>query len=181
MADTYKLEYQPLADTNIQVAKKLLETIFPPVWKYAFNEYKNVLAGSPSRPFVVYLNGEAIGVTGLYELPDYPADIWLMYFGILPKVRGKGLGKQILLTTIEMAKQMNKKTFRLWTYSEWNKTAQPLYKKYMHLCEPYTNPDDNQYDIENGKPMVYSYNLENTSAPEPWANKFLNVAAEDGR
>lgn len=63
--------------------------------------------------------------------------IWLGWFGVLNEFRRKGYGQQILIDTINMAKDLAKKYpikyFRLYTSEKDDSIAQPLYYKIMDI------------------------------------------------
>lgn len=65
--------------------------------------------------YVARLNGKIVGVTGLYEYKNKPDECWIGWFGIDPKHRGCGLGKELLSWTLEKARSMGKQTLWLWT------------------------------------------------------------------
>ena len=85
---------------------------------------------------------------------------------------------QMLLFALETAKKMGKKTFRLFTYSIWHAKAQGIYKRTMKLEESYTNKDDNQYCITQGKPKIFSISLTDKIV-EKWKNKFIDLSSEN--
>jgi hypothetical protein len=67
---------------------------------------------------------------------------------------------------------------RLVTYEVRNQEAQDFYKKHMKMGEYYTNKDDDQFDIIEGKCKIFGYSL----CDEPidyWNNKFIDIASDD--
>ncbi|MDR0462339.1 MAG: GNAT family N-acetyltransferase [Christensenellaceae bacterium] len=176
------MELASITQQDLMVAGEILKTVFPNSYGSGYLELKKYLNGKSDmnlRPYLIILGDVTIGTVGLFEYPEYNNDIWLWEFAILPQYRGKGYGKQVLSQIIELAKEdKSKQTFRLWTYEGWNKDAQPLYNKYMQLKETYSNRDDSRYEIENGKPLVYTFSLTNKK-PKPFGNKFLDLGRED--
>ena len=77
-------------------------------------------------------NNNVVGTTGIYTyVKDENEAIWLAWFCVAPEQRGKGIGKQLMEHSINMAKGFNKKYFRLYTSSDPNEAAaQNLYEKY---------------------------------------------------
>ena len=77
-------------------------------------------------------NKEVYGTTGLYTYKkDENEAVWLSWFCVDPAQRGKGIGKQLIEYSIDMAKKYNKKYFRLYTSNDPNEqAAQNLYEKY---------------------------------------------------
>ena len=127
--------------------------------------------------FLVYEEDNPIGVTGLYDIPEYSDTIWLSWFGVIEKYRYKGYGSQIFNDMVEKAKQYNKKFLRLFTYEVWNSEAQEFYKKHMEIQEYYTNKDDDQFNIKEGKCKIFGLSL----CDEPigyWNNLFIRLLAK---
>lgn len=118
-----------------------------------------------------------IGVTGIYEIPEYSDTVWLSWFGIKKEYRKLGYGKQILDYTIEMAKTLNKKYLRLYSFEIWNSEAQAFYKRNMDLREYYYNEKEHK-DIFEGKPKIFSISLCDEKV-ELWNDKFINISEDE--
>lgn len=84
----------------------------------------------------------------------------------------------MLNDVIELAKRYNKRYLRLYTYEVWNSVAQGFYKKHMQLEEYYTNKNDDQIDILEGKPKIFSYSLTSDKI-KPWNNKYIGLSLDD--
>ena len=85
--------------------------------------------------------------------------------------------KQILDYTIEMAKALNKKYLRLYTFEIWNSEAQVFYERNMDLGEYYYNEKEHK-DIFEGKPKIFSVSLCDEEV-ELWNNKFINISEDE--
>ena len=173
-----KLKYEKINKNNIILATKIEYRIFPN--SCAYSKYLDELETNEELPidFLVYENDNPIGVVGLYDISKYKDTIWLGWFGVLEEYRFKGYGAQIFNDIVEIAKGYNKKFLRLFTYEVWNYEAQDFYKKHMQIDEYYTNKDDDQFDIKEGKCKIFSYSL----CDEPvdyWNNKFIDIASDD--
>ena len=48
----------------------------------------------------------------------------------------------------------------------------------MEIEEYYTNPEDDQYDIQVGKCKIFGYSLCNEKI-DYWNNKFIDIASDD--
>ena len=48
----------------------------------------------------------------------------------------------------------------------------------MQIGEYYTNKNDNQFDIKEGKCKIFSYSLCDETV-DYWNNKFIDIAADD--
>lgn len=173
------LKYEKINKNNIIIASKIQYEIFPNSSAYLeyLKEAQNETSDLPIS-FLVFENDIPIGVVGLYDIPKYSDTIWLSWFGVLENYRSKGYGSQIFKDIIKEAKKYNKDFLRLFTYEVWNREAQNFYKKHMQNEEYYTNENDDQYDIKEGKCKIFGYSL----CDKPisyWNNKFIDIASDD--
>lgn len=75
---------------------------------------------------------EIVAITGLYNEKDKHAEdeVWLGWFGVIPKCRGMGIGREVLEWSIKEAKQLGYKKLKLWTTTYPDEAnAQELYEK----------------------------------------------------
>lgn len=173
-----KLRFEELTKENIKIAAKVQNDIFPT--SSAYVTYKRKVTGKNSHfymGYIAYLGNEPVGVTGLYEIPEYTDTIWLSWFGVKEEYRKAGYGKQLLDYTIKMAKECDKKFLRLYTFEIWNKEAQVFYKKNMDIVEDYFNEREHK-GIFKGKPRIFSITLCDEKV-EVWNNKFINISADE--
>lgn len=174
-----KLRYEKISENNIRVASKIQYEIFPNSSAYLkyLKEIQNKTLNLPVD-FLIFENDIPIGVVGLYEISKYKDTIWLSWFGVVEDYRYKGYGSQIFEDIINEAKKYNKDFLRLFTYEVWNYEAQDFYKKHMQIEEYYTNKDDDQYDINQGKCKIYGYSLCNKPI-DYWNDKFIDISSDD--
>lgn len=174
-----KLRYEKISENNIRVASKIQYEIFPNSSAYLkyLREMQNKTLDLPVD-FLIFENDIPIGVVGLYEISKYKDTIWLSWFGVVEDYRYKGYGSQIFEDIINEAKKYNKDFLRLFTYEVWNYEAQDFYKKHMQIEEYYTNKDDDQYDINQGKCKIYGYSLCNRPI-DYWNDKFIDISSDD--
>lgn len=173
-----KLRFEEISKNNIKVAAKLQYEIFPN--SSAYSVYKSKIIGKRKDfyiGYIAYMGDEPVGVSGLYEIPEYPETVWLSWFGIKKEYRKLGYGKQIFDYTIEMAKALNKKYLRLYTFEIWNNEAQTFYKRNMDFGEYYYN-DKEHKDIFEGKPKIFSISLCDEKV-KLWNNKFINISEDE--
>lgn len=173
-----KLRFEEISKDNIKVAAKLQYEIFPN--SSAYSVYKSKITGERKDlyiGYIAYMGDKPIGVTGIYEIPEYSNTAWLSWFGIKKEYRKLGYGKQILDYTIEMAKTLNKKYLRLYTFEIWNTEEQAFYKRNMDLGEYYYNEKEHK-DIFEGKPKIFSISLCDEEV-ELWNNKFINISEDE--
>lgn len=129
-----KLRFEEITKNNISVAARLQYEIFPN--SSAYSVYKSKITGERKGlyiGYIAYMEDVPVGVTGIYEIPEYPDTVWLSWFGIKKEYRKLGYGKQIFDYTIEKAKNLNKKYLRLYTFEIWNNEAQTFYKRNMDV------------------------------------------------
>lgn len=175
---TKKLRFEEISRNNIKVAAKLQYDIFPT--SSAYSVYKAKVTGKDKDLYVgyiAYLDNEPIGVTGIYEIPEYTDTVWLSWFGVKKEYRKYGYGKQIFDYTVKVAKDYNKKFLRLYTFEIWNNEAQKFYKKNMDIGEYYFN-DKEHKDIFNGKPKIFSISLCDEKV-NLWNNKFIDISKDE--
>ena len=119
--------------------------------------------------YLAYLNNKPIAITGLYYYPDYPDDMWLAWFGVLPEYQGQGYGKKVLKWSMEKALFEGKKNLRLYTDETEMQVAVNLYKSFGFIGEKYTG-EELDYNC-----YLYSKSLTDNKV-ELWDNKFLGLA-----
>lgn len=173
-----ELTYERINKDNIKLASIIQYEIFPNSSSYT--KYLKQINSDKKVPvdYLVYSKLNPIGIIGLYEQDGDKTSIWLSYFGLLKQYRKKGYGKRMLNDVIELAKRYNKRYLRLYTYEVWNSVAQGFYKKHMQLEEYYTNKNDDQIDILEGKPKIFSYSLTGDKI-KPWNNKYIGLSLDD--
>lgn len=125
------------------------------------------------KMWIVGNSGVNIGITGLYSYKDYPQDVWLNWFGLLPVGRGRGFSKNILDWTIDVAKKMNRfDNFRLYTEVGDNDRAIEVYRRYGLAEEKYTA----EKEVKNY--LVFSKPLKSCAAINPWGDRPLHIYDE---
>lgn len=173
-----KLRYKEINKNNIKIAAKLQFEIFPT--SSAYSVYKAKVTEKNKSLYLGYIafaDNEPIGVTGIYEIPEYPDTVWLSWFGVKKEYRKLGYGKQILDYTIKIAKKYNKKYLRLYTFEIFNKETQDFYKRNMDLGEYYFNEKEHK-EIYEGKPKIFSKSLCGEKV-DLWNNKFINISEDE--
>ena len=173
-----KLRFEEINKDNLKIAAKLQYEIFPT--SSAYSVYKAKVTGNYKSfyiGYIAYAKNEPIGVTGIYEIPEYSETVWLSWFGVKKEYRKLEKEKQILDYTIKVAKEHKKKYLRLYTYEIWNKEAQNFYKKNMDLGEYYYNEKEHK-EIFEGKPKIFSKSLCDEKV-DFWNNKFINISEDE--
>lgn len=161
------ITYKVLDENNIDLAIKLQEEIFAEDKKSLEYFNQTVHADNPNiKYYLAYLNKEVIGITGYYELAEYPDDIFIGRFGILPNYRNNGLGKRLFLDTINMVYRLDKKFLRIIVNDHIRLSIEPLCKEYMDTWE--------SYDEET---IIYSKNLTHEEMPK-WNKRYLDIVNE---
>jgi len=166
--------FEKISNENLNLACKIQNEIFPEEdGSQNFIEQLNKDSYRKEQDYyIVYLNDEPIGVTGIYSYHEYPDDAWLGWFGILEKYRNNGYGGIVLDKTIELAKEKKYTKFRLYT-DEFATSAHKLYKSRALIDEVYENEDDKDQYFDA---KIYIYSLSLTDEPiDLWNNKILGL------
>lgn len=105
--------------------------------------------------FVIEKNDEIYGGAGIKPLRDFEADVCelqKMYFS--PEIRGKGLGKAIILKCLDAAKSFGYKTCYLETVPSL-KAAIHIYKSvgFVHIDKPLGNTGHFSCDVHMTKQL----------------------------
>ncbi len=135
------LDYVPVCEQNLSEAVALQAKIFrercPSEIHDAVYPQKYGLYNY-AQYWLVKHEGKTIGITGLYGYEKYPDDVFMNWYGVCVEARKQGFGTQILHWTIEQARQMGFKCFRLYTEVGDNDAAISLYRKNGMTEEKYT-------------------------------------------
>ena len=183
--DFLELTYEKINNDNIKLATSIQFSIFPLGCAYEHYRYSIDSEYKDSIYYIIKWKNFPVGITGLYLNNVASLDsIWLGWYGILPEFRSKGIGRQSLLDTIEMAKKYNRKYLRLYTIDDGtsnmdfgNNRARSLYRSVMDSWEYYNNTNDCNYD---GNCLIYSYCLGNEEL-EFWNNRYANINDDEDK
>ena len=164
---------------NLELACKIQNEIFP-----EYNGRQNFIEAINKDPYrkelsyyIVYVDNNPVGVTGIYSYHEYPETAWLGWFGILEKYRHNGYGGESLDKSMELAKEKGYKEIRLYTGEE-SKSAHKLYESRGLIKELYDNPIDRE-DLDE---EVYIYSKSLTNEPTTlWNNKILYLKEQSDK
>jgi len=180
---TNVIEYEKITAKNVELAIKIQNEIFPEengalnlICSYDLEKKKQIYGNQWRETTIFYIckvNNIPIGITGIYVYYEYPEDGWCGWYGILPKYRGHGYGKKILLWTMDKAKEMGLKNFRLYTDLEGNETAVNLYRKIGMIEESYLAEK-----LGSDKIFVFSKSLLSNKT-EKWGDKMLFLVEQE--
>lgn len=178
-----KIKLETLSKINLRTASKIQYNIFNESKSIGYSDYKLEVSKTKTNKkdlpldFLIKYRGKAVGVIGLFNYENNSNDIWLNWFGVLPKYRNKGIGTSALLSIIAIARKYNKSNFRLFTYGIWNSLARNIYNKTMQIKENYTNENDKYALSIYGKVNTYGCSLKDKVCTK-WNNKYLNLNEE---
>lgn len=119
--------------------------------------------------YLAKVNDNYVGITGLYYYNFDASSAWIAWYGILNQYQNKGLGKELLKATINLAKEKGFKYLRLYTDYLDNKKAIVLYEQEGFIGEKY-NKEKLDYDCR-----IYSISLEDKNVPL-WNNRNLSLS-----
>lgn len=170
------LKYIEVDSDNLDLAVKIQNTIFP--LEDGRQNYIEGITNNPYRKemtnYIVYNNGNPIGVVGLYSYNEYPNDAWLSWFGVLEEYRKKGYGSIIFDFFETLARKKGYTSIRVYTDDAFSK-AISLYEKKSMIKEFYKNELESE-EINN-ETIIYSKSL-TTDKTRKWDNKFLGLTIQ---
>lgn len=135
------LSYLEVTEDNLKEVLAVVSKIFPEDkddFVKHYNQYvkKDISDWKDVRYWKYFYvrndKGEVVAITGLYNESDKHSEdeVWLGWYGVAPEYRGRGIGTEVLMWTVQKAKELEYKKFRLWTTTDnGEKEAQKLYEK----------------------------------------------------
>ena len=135
------MNFEKITETNICFAVKIQEELFPGESGRA-NFEDSVYGKADYSYFLIYEDGNCIGIIGLYNYPEDPDSAWLGWFGIREGFRRRHYGTAALKEFENMAAEQGYRFARLYTDAEDNDEALAFYKANGYICESYQNPQD---------------------------------------
>lgn len=178
------INYEKVVESNLELAIKVQRLIFPKesgalnIKASVDKKFIEEVYGSNFRKSVDFWlcrdeKNDVVGITGIYTYFEYPDDAWCAWYGVLPESQGRGYGKKILLWTMEKAKEMGYKNFRLYTDLIDNHIAVGLYRKVGMIEEDYVAEDMGDEEI-----VIFSKNLFSEKT-EKLGNKILFLKKQE--
>jgi len=137
----------PCSDELMGQAESLVRSVFrwmTPIERFSFIAIRDTtsiagrllmfLAGVKDKvAFDVYVDGSdlVLGTTGLYRYKkDADEAVWVAWFCVDPKARGRGIGQALIDHTVSRARNAGFNRIRLYTSTDPNEaSAQRLYEK----------------------------------------------------
>ncbi|EKE20948.1 MAG: GCN5-related N-acetyltransferase [uncultured bacterium] len=180
------LKYEKVSMDNLKLAIEIQNTIFPTengaLNLITYVDRSKIKEICENKSFRDVLDGwickdetdEVVGITGIYSYFEYPQDAWCGWYGVLPEKQGKGYRKKILSWTMEKAREMGYKNFRLYTDLESNNAAVQLYRKIGMIEEPYVAEDMGSEQI-----IIFSKSLISEETKK-FGNKNLFLLEQEG-
>jgi len=168
------MKIEELAAGRLEETRRVIAELFP--WE---DEHQTALAAALDRGahaeflgarrlqrirfWTAIFDGQVVGVAGLYDYRDMPAETWLSWYGLLPVMRGHGNGARLLDWVIAAARQEGRAALRLWTTDEEEyRAATRLYERRGFSTEEYP-----MLPGEEWRTLVMSLGLNGTT-PIPW-------------
>ena len=165
------MKLEKVDQKNLKLAYDIQKEIFSYEPDYLFLRNAILEGREVFNHYIAYVGDRPVGITGTYTEKCDKDSIWLSWFGVLPNERQKGYGREILLKTIEICKELPFKYFRCYTSIVKSGSAQPLYRSVFDICEKYLNRDDETF---NDTLLIYSMSLTDQTVPY-WNNKYMGV------
>ena len=117
--------------------------------------------------YIIYYKDKMAGIISFYDGIYYGKEneIWIAWFGILPKFRRQNIATQTIKDFCEFWRKKGYNNLRLYSYyKKFYKPAINFYRKNMDIEENYN------YNYKNEKILIFTKNL-NKSHYEKWNNK----------
>ena len=165
------MKLEKVDQKNLKLAYDIQKEIFSYEPDYLFLRNAILEGREEFNHYIAYVGDRPVGITGTYTEKCDKDSIWLSWFGVLPNERQKGYGREILLKTIEICKELPFKYFRCYTSIVKSGSAQPLYRSVFFICLKYLNRDDETF---NDTLLIYSMSLTDQTVPY-WNNKYMGV------
>lgn len=167
-----KIKYVKVNLDNINIAYSIQKNEWPNDMDYETFEHNALKGNDKNINFIAYYQGKPIGITGVYEENIDNSSLWLDWYCLSKEYRGKGLGKQILLDTIEYCKQFEDiEFFRVESNLRIDRESTNLYLKVMDFIEKYTIEDVNK----NQGYYICTKCLKPNAKYVPWNNRYLGL------
>lgn len=134
------LTFEPLTKVDLEEALLVARRCFPnhendirAAYERSLDPEKKYLEERRFLQYYIVKDSEAkkiVAVSGLYNRKEYPEyEAWLGWFCTDPNFRGKGIGRKTLEWTINKARELGYKKFKLYTSTDPNEAiAQNLYE-----------------------------------------------------
>ena len=171
------LNYEKVTSKNLKIAIKIQNLIFPleknsSNFEMSINQKKFPKCFKILKSITYWLvkkNNTYVGITGIYSYIKNPKTSWLGWFGVIPTERRKNFGSQIFEWTIQEAKKIGYKNFRIYTSLEMNEKGVAFYRSKDFLEEKYTTEKNLSDTI-----LIFSKSL-TLDKIDLWNNKMLNI------
>jgi len=172
----------PLKWTNLLPAFRVAKRIFKRDAMVVFQSYAvsllpRVLLPREARRslnrmsyFLAFKDNRRIGVTGFYVTKDAPREAWLGWFGIDNEMRSRGLGKDLLMATIDLARKEGFNNLRLWSTDNPNLTV--VARKLFRMTG--MNEEKTSYTYWGYPVLIYSISLK-VGGPAPYLGSMKNA------
>lgn len=174
------VELEKVCKKNLNRAILLQNSIFPKEngTRDITNSVTNDIVSyfSLHKHWIVKVDGNDVGITGLYAYRDYPQDVWMAWFGIIKTEREKGYASIAFKKMLGKARKLGFKTLRLYTDDIENNVAVNFYNKMGMTSEIYNNSNDIHREI--GNTLIFSISLDNKPIAK-WDNKYLYLSEHD--
>lgn len=166
------MELIKIDKSNIGLAREIQCLLFPDS-DAAVNYIEAVEHVSGYEYWLVQVDGEYVGISGIYSLPVDPDSAWLGWFGILPQFRRMGLGSRVIRAFEDVARERGFLYARLYTGRYDNEVAKAFYRANGYQEEFYDCPEDPGGLVE---PLsIFSKALSEGSTVPPWGNKSMSI------
>ena len=163
-----------ITQNNLAVAIRIQEGLFPGE-SGRVNYEESLGESSAYEYYLIYEEGNCVGITGIYTYPEDPDSAWLGWFGIIREYRRRHLGSEALKRFEEMALSRGFRFARLYTDARNNDTAIAFYRANGYTSEPYRNAQDPA--CEKYKTVIFSKPL-GSGELIPWNSRNIHLTEQ---
>lgn len=173
-----RIVYEKMTRATYELSCSLQERFWPGCSCRSDFLEKTEIEDTANVTWLVRIEEDLAGIVGTFTFDEDEAGfdcnetIWLDWFVLIPKFRGLGLGKQVLLDTIAYCASLGQYDFlRIDTTYHPERPAIMLYRKVMDLEEKYLAEPSGFGEFNY---RIFSLSLHGKKIV-PWCNHFLNL------
>ncbi|MCR5096910.1 MAG: GNAT family N-acetyltransferase [Erysipelotrichaceae bacterium] len=163
-----------ITENNLEYAVIIQNELFPSENGRA-NFEESIKSDLDYSYYLLYEDGNCVGIIGLYNFGEDQDSAWLGWFGIRKEYRRRKLGSKALKAFEGMAIAKGYRFTRLYTDATDNDGPIAFYKANGYIAETYENPDD-PASIKY-KMLIFSKSLSSEELL-PWNNRNIHLSEQ---
>ena len=138
--DNMEIEFQKLTKNNFEQVLAIKHLLFPE--SNSDEDYAKYFSGeAKANYYLVLVDKQPCATIGWYDFDNMGKNAFVGWFGVVPNMQGKGIGKISLKFVEDEVKKCGYEYLRVYTDKVVNYGSTILYDKTFDLREDYTYPD----------------------------------------